>query len=235
MNEEQSVKWLSEDGVPMKLEQLVPLLEHAWAGYAQQTNWHHKHLDNIALRTAALIAGELTVMGLALNAPVTSAGLVFCCATLLVFSVAAVLLVAYGLGSAKVSFERSMDYVITLDKVLWAMGYGEPIHLMGGGKMGNWNPKNSPAPDDECIFCPDLIRSWSAGCRSHEAYKAVRKFREGEGLIPELTSKKFSLYHSYCKAKGVAQQTRMFTWVLGVAATSVGIAGAGCCIWMLIK
>lgn len=181
---------------------LEPLLNKAWDGYKQHTEWHHKHLNNSIIRLSAIIVAELTVIKMEdfdfLNL-----------AILLVFSIISIFVAKIGLKNSKISFEKSMEYIILFNKVLYAMGYGvaEP----------NKSINNlAPASDDECLIPQKLIGDWTKKSTTFKSFK-------GDDKTKECTSSNFVDYHTKIKRGGVSKHTSLFIYVMASASVIIGL------------
>lgn len=183
---------------------LEPLLNKAWDGYKQHTEWHHKHLNNSIIRLSAIIVAEITVIKM-------EDFELLHLAILLVFSFLSIFVARIGLINSEISFKKSMEYIILVNKVLYAMGYGviEP--------KGN-SDNLVPASDDDYLIPENLMGSWTRNSSDFDSYKTITTNNDAQ-----CTSSNFVDYHTKIKHGGVSKNTSLFIYVMASASVIIGL------------
>lgn len=221
-----SNSWVSEAGSVTK-DDLAALLDHAWKGYVQHTDWHLLHVDRAVHRISGIIAAEVTLLGLFTQSGMSQRDFnsVILSVVSLMLAVMSGLVMRIGRSTSRVSFRRSMEHLIMANKVLWAMGYGGSFKPETGQAVAD--PDLIPAVNDPSIYTNGLIRSWTTGKPSEfQSYKEMI----GKECV-DCTSEAFATYHTDLKAHGVSRDTRRLILMMGVAGCFFGLVGCAVGLW----
>lgn len=214
-----SESWLSIKGLSKTPKDLEPILTQAWDGYVTHTNWYFKHLNNSILRIGSLIVGELLLMKLFINEFGTTDN-IFIAFTFLILSFICLKLMIIGEKTSMISFERSMDYIITVNKIIYAMGFGQAINIKHNDNTSDNGENNGfepiPVKDDKCLYNQNLLFSQNVSVNNN--------------IFGFSSSSQFAKYHTVEKKDGVAKRTKSLIYTLGGAGILIGILSFVNCI-----
>jgi hypothetical protein len=145
-------QWCTEKGISS--DNLPDLLNLASNSYQKHTEWYLRHRDTTLKQLAVIMTAELVFVKLFYD---SSASWVLIVPALSFLIILSSILAHAGAKSCYQAFQAAMENVLLINKIVWAMGLGDKVHI----DQVHTEASIIPVLKDQTLYVPRYLKDSS--------------------------------------------------------------------------